>query len=473
MWWGHRIPALYCDDCGETFVTREDITTCPKCGKPVHQDEDVLDTWFSSALWPFSTLGWPEQTDDFQYFYPNTVLSCGYDIIFFWLARMVFSGIEHTGQSPFEVALMHGLVRDAQGRKMSKSLGNGIDPIEVIDKFGADALRFSLVMGVAPGSDIRMSEEKIESFRNFANKIWNASRFVLMNLQDFTPKGIDVGKLSLVDKWILTRYQDTVRGITDNLENYDLGLAATKLYDFVWSTFCDWYIEAAKQGLYAEEGDTKETTREVLLYVLTGMLKLLHPYMPFITEEVYSYLPNAEGMLISARWPEVKPEYDFVDEAARMEGIMEVIRAVRNLRAEMNVQPGRRATLILKPHDGWKDALVSAEGYFKRLASASGIELIDAAANNPEKSASVVTEPCELFIPLGELVDVEKELKRLAKDLKGLTGEIARATNMLANPGFVSKAPAHLVEAEKEKLETNKKLLEKLEARIAEMESLR
>jgi valyl-tRNA synthetase len=318
-----------------------------------------------------------------------------------------------------------------------------------------------------------MSEEKIESFRNFANKIWNASRFVLMNLQGFEPKGIDVNKLSLVDKWILTRYQDAARGITENLENYDLGLAATKLYDFVWSTFCDWYIEAAKQGLYAEEGDTKETTQEVLLYVLTGMLKLLHPYMPFITEEVYSYLPNVDGMLISARWPEPKPEYDFPAEAARMEGVMEVIRAVRNLRAEMNVQPGRKATLILKPHAGWADALKSAEGFFKRLANASGLEILDAHAENPEKSASAVTEPCELFMPLGELVDVDKELKRLAKDLKGLEGEIARAEKMLGNPGFVSKAPAQLVENEKEKLNTNRGLLEKLNARISEMESLK
>ena len=473
LWWGHRIPAFYCDQCNETFVTREDITTCPKCGGPVHQDEDVLDTWFSSALWPFSTLGWPDQTDDFKYYYPNTVLSCGYDIIFFWLARMVFSGLEQTGECPFDVALMHGLVRDALGRKMSKSLGNGIDPIEVIDKFGADALRFSLVMGVAPGSDIRMSEEKIESFRNFANKIWNASRFVLMNLQDFEPKGIDINKLSLSDKWILTRYQDAVRGVSENLENYDLGLAATKLYDFVWSTFCDWYIEMAKQGLYAEEGDVKETTREVLLYVLTGMLKLLHPYMPFITEEVYSYLPGAEGMLISAKWPEIRPEYDFPEDAVRMEGIMEVIRAVRNLRAEMNVQPGRKATLMLKPHAGWAEALSAAEGYFKRLANASGLEMLDAHAPNPEKSASAVAEPCELFMPLGELVDVDKELKRLAKDLKGLEGEIARAEKMLSNPGFVGKAPAQLVEAEKEKLATNRGLLQKLNARIAEMESLK
>ena len=474
LWWGHRIPAFYCDNCHSVHVTREDIAVCPDCGSPVHQEEDVLDTWFSSALWPFSTLGWPDQTEDLAYYYPNTVLSCGYDIIFFWLARMVFSGIEQMGKCPFQVALMHGLVRDAQGRKMSKSLGNGIDPIEVIDKYGADALRFSLVMGVAPGSDIRMSEEKIESYRNFANKIWNASRFVLMNLQGFEPKGVPAAdKLSLSDKWILTRYQEAVREITENLENYDIGFAATKLYDFVWSTFCDWYIEIAKQGLYAESEETKRTTQEVLLYVLTGILKLLHPYMPFITEEVYGYLPGHEGMLITSKWPEVKPEFDFADEAAQMEGVMEVIRAIRNLRAEMNVAPGKKATLILKPHDGWKDALAAAEGYFKRLAGASSVEFIEASAVNPEKSASAVTDPCELFIPLGELVDIEKELARLDKDLKNAESEVARADGKLKNEKFVAKAPANLVDAEREKLVASQARVEKLKARIAEMEALK
>lgn len=474
LWWGHRIPAFYCDDCGELSVTREDITTCPKCGKPVRQDEDVLDTWFSSALWPFSTLGWPEETEDMKNFYPNSVLSCGYDIIFFWLARMVFSGIEQTGKCPFSVALMHGLVRDAQGRKMSKSLGNGIDPIEVIDNYGADALRFSLMMGVAPGADVRLSNEKIETYRNFCNKIWNASRFVLMNLDGFKPEGVpSADKLSIADKWILTVYQNAVKSITDNLENFDLGLAATKLYDFVWSDFCDWYIEIAKQGLYAEDGDVKKTTQEVLLHVLTGILKLLHPYIPFITEELYSYLPNSEGMLISAAWPEVDEKLTFAEEAAHFEGVMEVIRTIRNLRAEMNVAPAKRATLILKPHDGWKDALAAAEGYFKRLAGASGVEFIAAGSANPEKSASAVTAPCELFIPLGELVDVDKEIQRLTKDLKNVEGEIARANGKLNNAGFIAKAPAALVEKEKEKLATNEGLLEKLKARIAEMEALR
>ncbi|HIQ84101.1 MAG TPA: valine--tRNA ligase [Candidatus Pullichristensenella stercorigallinarum] len=474
LWWGHRIPAFYCDDCGEITVSREDITTCPKCGGRVHQDEDVLDTWFSSALWPFSTLGWPDDTEDLRYFYPNSVLSCGYDIIFFWLARMVFSGIEQMGECPFHVALMHGLVRDAQGRKMSKSLGNGIDPIAVIDKYGADALRFSLEMGVSPGADVRMSEEKIESFRNFVNKIWNASRFVLMNLEGFTPEGVPAAdELELCDKWILTKFQETAREITDDLEKFELGLAATKLYDFVWSNFCDWYIELAKQGLNGGDEKRKKATQEVLYYVLLGTLKLLHPYIPFVTEEVYGYLPGVEGMLITARWPEIHPEYDFPAETARMEGVMEVIRTVRNLRAEMNVAPGRRATLLLKPHEGWAEALAQAEGYFRRLAFASAVEILDAGAPNPEKSASAVTGPCELFMPLGELVDVEKEIARLQKDKKNVEGEIARAQGKLNNQGFVSKAPAHLIELEKEKLETNKDLLVKLEARIAEMQQLR
>ena len=474
LWWGHRIPAFYCDKCGELTVSREDIHTCPKCGGSVHQDEDVLDTWFSSALWPFSTLGWPDETEDMKNFYPNSVLSCGYDIIFFWLARMVFSGLEHTGKCPFHVALMHGLVRDAQGRKMSKSLGNGIDPIEVIEQYGADALRFSLVMGVAPGADVRLSNEKIETYRNFCNKIWNASRFVLMNMEGYEPAGLPAAeKLSIADKWILTVYQNTVREITNNLENFDLGLAATKLYDFVWSDFCDWYIEIAKQGLYAEDGAVKETTQAVLLHVLTGILKLLHPYIPFITEELYGYLPGAEGMLISAAWPECDPAYDFDDVAARFEGVMEAIRAIRNLRAEMNVAPSKRATLILKPHEGWRDSLAAAEGYFKRLAGASAVEFIEPTDANPEKSASAVTEACELFIPLGELVDIDKEIQRLTKDLKNIEGEIARANGKLNNQGFISKAPAELVEREKEKLNTNMGLMEKLKARIAEMEALR
>ncbi|MBQ3668580.1 MAG: valine--tRNA ligase [Clostridia bacterium] len=474
LWWGHRIPAFYCDACGKVSVTREDITVCPDCGAPVRQDEDVLDTWFSSALWPFSTLGWPDETEDFKYFYPNSVLSCGYDIIFFWLARMVFSGIEQTGKCPFHVALMHGLVRDAQGRKMSKSLGNGIDPIEVIDKYGADALRFSLEIGVAPGADVRMSVDKIETYRNFANKIWNASRFALMNMQGFEPKGVpSADKLALSDKWMLKRFNDMVRELTGNLEGYDLGMGAYNLYDFVWSTFCDWYIEMAKHELNGDDPVAKNATQETLCYVLTGILKLLHPYMPFITEELYSYMPGHEGMLINASWPEAKPEYDFDEDAARMEAVMEVIRSARNLRAEMKVNASKKATLILKCSDEMKTTFQRSEGYFTRLASASSVEYLSLDAVNPDKSASAVTNAATLFIPMGELVDVDKELARLNKELESTLGEIKRSEGKLANPGFVAKAPAQLIEQEKQKVEKNKALSETLLERIKELESLK
>ena len=474
LWWGHRIPAFYCDTCGEIIVSREDIKVCPKCGAPVRQDEDVLDTWFSSALWPFSTLGWPEETEDYKYFYPNSVLSCGYDIIFFWLARMVFSGLEQTGKCPFSVALMHGLVRDAQGRKMSKSLGNGIDPLEVIDKYGADALRFSLEIGVAPGADVRMSLEKIETYRNFANKIWNASRFALMNMQGFEPKGVPSAEhLALSDKWMLKRFNDIVREITQNLESFDLGMAAANLYDFIWSSFCDWYIEMSKHALNGDDADARNAAQETLIYVLTGILKLLHPYMPFITEELYSYLPGHEGMLINASWPEAKPEYDFDEEAKQMEAVMEVIRAARNLRVEMKVNASKRATLILKPAPELMNAFKGAEGYFMRLAAASGVEYLDASAPNPEKSASAVTAGCSLFIPLGELVDVDKEIARMNKDLTNAENEIARADAKLHNEGFLAKAPAQLVEQEKAKLEEKKTLAESIRGRIRELEALR
>ena len=474
LWWGHRIPAFYCDECGEVTISREDITVCPKCSAKVRQDEDVLDTWFSSALWPFSTLGWPEQTEDFKYYYPNSVLSCGYDIIFFWLARMVFSGIEQTGKCPFSAALMHGLVRDAQGRKMSKSLGNGIDPLEVIEKYGADALRFSLVIGVAPGADVRMSLEKIETYRNFANKIWNASRFALMNMQGFEPQGVpSADKLALSDKWILKCFNDTVRTVTDNLESFEIGNAAAALYDFMWSYLCDWYIEMAKHELNGDDPEAKKATQETLNYVLTGTLKLLHPYMPFITEELYGYLPGHEGMMITSEWPEAKSEYDFAEDAARMEAVMEVIRAARNLRAEMKVNASKKATLILRPSAGMEESFRKAEGYFFRLAAASGVEYLEDKDANPEKSASAVTPGAALFIPLGELVDIDKELTRLNKDLASALSEVSRSEGKLNNAGFMAKAPAQLVEAEKGKIETNKALAESIKARIEELESLR
>ena len=474
LWWGHRIPAFYCDTCGEMTISREDITVCPKCGAPVRQDEDVLDTWFSSALWPFSTLGWPEETEDFKYFYPNSVLSCGYDIIFFWLARMVFSGLEQTGKCPFEVALMHGLVRDAQGRKMSKSLGNGIDPLEVIEKYGADALRFSLEIGVAPGADVRMSVEKIETYRNFANKIWNASRFALMNMQNFVPEGIpSEDKLALSDKWILTRYNEQVRNLTDKLESFDLGMGAYSLYDFIWSYFCDWYIEMAKHELNGDDAQARKATQEVLYYVLTGILKLLHPYMPFITEELYSYLPGHEGMLINASWPVAEEKYDFTSEADKMDAIMDVIRAARNLRAEMKVAASKKATLIIRASEDMEAAFRQSEGYLYRLASASDVKYLTKDEANPEASVSAMAGGSTLFIPMGELVDVEKELARLGKELEATKAEISRGEGKLSNPGFISKAPAQLVEAEKQKIEKNKALMQTITERIEELKAIK
>ena len=461
LWWGHRIPAWYCDECGETIVARETPTVCPKCGcTHLHQDEDVLDTWFSSALWPFSTLGWPDETEDLKYFYPTDVLVTGYDIIFFWVARMIFSGIEQMGETPFHTVLIHGLVRDAQGRKMSKSLGNGVDPLEVIDQYGADALRFSLVMGVSPGNDMRFSTDKVESARNFANKIWNASRFVMMNLDGY--ESLSGKALELPDKWILTRFDETVKEVTAHLNDYDLGLAAQKIYDFAWAEFCDWYIELAKARL---QGEGKQTACAVLIHVLTAILKLLHPFMPFLTDAVYRYLPGTEGTIMLSDWP--KPEEKtYPEEAAQMEGIMDIIRAVRNLRAEMNVAVGRRAHLILSPREGWREALRDAEPYFKRLAWVSELSLLEAGGSAPEKTVSAVSAAAELYIPLGDLVDIAKEIVRLEKELKGLEGEIARAQGKLQNPGFVSKAPAALVEQEKAKLEVNLGMLESLKERI-------
>ena len=468
LWWGHRIPAWYCDDCGEMIVSREDPTVCPKCGKAhLHQDEDVLDTWFSSALWPFSTLGWPDNTEDLKYFYPTSMLVNGYDIIFFWVARMIFSGIENMGETPFETVLIHGLVRDELGRKMSKSLGNGVDPLEVVNEYGADALRFSLVMGVSPGNDTRYSRDKVESARNFANKVWNASRFVLMNVTE--RKAFETTKLEIADKWILTRLQEAVRSVSEHMEDGDFGLAATKIYDFAWSEFCDWYIELSKSRLLGEEGESKETVKAVLLYVLENLLKLLHPFMPFLTEQVYKYLPGSEGFLMLQRWPEAKAEYDFPEEEKRMQGIMEIIRSIRNLRSEMNVAPSRRTRLMLVPAEGWSDTLRGGEGYFKKLAGAESVEIITDRNAVSGKNVSAVIAAGELFIPLGDLVDFEKEIARLQKELDNLHREAERARGKLSNPGFVAKAPAQLVAQEKEKLEANEAKAAALENRIAEL----
>ncbi len=467
LWWGHRIPVWYCDDCGEMTVSREDPSCCPKCGGKLHQDEDVLDTWFSSALWPFSTLGWPDQTEDLKYFYPTTMLVTGYDIITFWVSRMMVSGIEQMGEAPFETVLIHGLVRDELGRKMSKSLGNGVDPLEVVEEYGADALRFSLVMGVSPGNDTRYSRDKVEAARNFANKVWNASRFVLMNVNE--RKDFDSRKLETADKWILSRLQEAIRDVTDHMEDGDFGLAANKIYDFAWSEFCDWYIELSKSRLLGEDGESKETVKAVLLYVLENLLKLLHPFMPFLTEQVYKYLPGTEGFLMLQKWPETKDEFSFTDDEQKMQGVMEIIRTIRNLRSEMNVAPSKRTRLMLLPADGWEATLLGGDGYFRRLAGASETELLTDRNAVTEKTVSAVTAAGELFIPLGDLVDFEKEIARLGKELDNLQKEMNRSRGMLNNQGFLAKAPAQLVQAEKDKLEAAEAKAKALENRIAEL----
>ena len=468
LWWGHRIPVWYCDDCGAMTVSREDPTCCCKCASAhIKQDEDVLDTWFSSALWPFSTLGWPDNTEDLKYFYPTNLLVTGYDIITFWVSRMITMGLEEMQVPPFQTVLIHGLVRDELGRKMSKSLGNGVDPLEVIDQYGADALRFSLVMGVSAGNDTRYIPARVESARNFANKIWNASRFVLMNVTEKAP--LDTAHLTAADQWILSRFQDATRAISSNMEEGEFGLAADRIYDFAWSEFCDWYIELAKSRLNGDDPVAKKAVQGVLLYVLEGLLKLLHPFMPFLTEQVYKFLPGSEGFLMLKSWPEVKPELDFPDEEAKMEGVMEVIRTIRNLRAEMNVAAGKRTHLMLLPADGWADTLAHAGQYFQRLAGASETAIIESSAAVTEKTVSAVTKACTLYIPLGDLVDFEKEIARLSKELDNLHKEIARAEGKLNNPGFVSKAPAALVEQEKGKLALNQQKAEQVEKRIAEL----
>ena len=467
LWWGHRIPVWYCDECGETIVSREDPDCCPKCGGKLRQDEDVLDTWFSSALWPFSTLGWPDNTEDLKYFYPTNMLVTGYDIITFWVSRMIFSGIENMGETPFDTVLIHGLVRDEQGRKMSKSLGNGVDPLEVVEQYGADALRFSLVMGVSPGNDTRYSRDKVEAARNFANKVWNASRFVLMNVNE--RKAFSAAQLETADKWILTRLQEAISDISAHMEDGDFGLAATKIYDFAWSEFCDWYIELSKSRLLGEDGESKETVKAVLLYVLENLLKLLHPFMPFLTEQVYKYLPDSEGFLMLQKWPEYREDYVFEADETRMQGIMEIIRTIRNLRSEMNVAPSKRTRLMLLPGEGWQETLAGGDGYFRRLAGASETELLADRNQVTEKTVSAVTVAGELFIPLGDLVDFDKEIARLTKELENIGKEMNRSRGMLNNAGFIAKAPAQLVQQEKDKLEAAAAKAEALEKRIAEL----
>ena len=454
LWWGHRIPAWYCDHCGETIVSREDINVCPACGKPVHQDEDVLDTWFSSALWPFSTMGWPEDTKELKQFYPTSVLVTGYDIIFFWVARMIMMGLEFGKDIPFKHVFIHGLVRDSQGRKMSKSLGNGIDPVEVIEKYGADTLRFMLITGNTPGNDMRFYWERVESTRNFANKLWNASRFVLMNLegfdQEFKPTKEDY---TLADQWILSRYAKTAQDVTNNLEKFELGEAARALYDFIWNEFCDWYIELAKARLYnKEEIEQRKTAQYVLCYVLEHTLRLLHPFMPFITEEIWQHIPHEGKSIMVAQWPLEKCDHINTKVETEMTTIMDTIKAIRNMRAEVNVAPGKKSEVILHFTDiVLKQVFSVNNNYLKVLAAAEPITILEEGTTKPENAMAAVVNGVEIYLPLKGLIDVEKETGRLNKELMTLEKELQRVTGKLANAGFVAKAPAEVIEKEKQK----------------------
>ena len=465
LWWGHRIPAFYCDACGEMVVSKTDVTVCPKCGKEMRQENDVLDTWFSSALWPFSTLGWPDNTPELNYYYPTSTLVTGYDIIFFWVARMIFSGCEHMKKPPFRHVFIHGIVRDSQGRKMSKSLGNGIDPLEVIDKYGADALRFTLATGNSPGNDMRFYWERVESSRNFANKIWNAARFVLMNLEveDCTlPKNPEIE-----DKWIISRYNSVVKSVTENLDKFELGVALSNLYDFIWDEFCDWYIELVKPRLYGENTESKQDAQRTLCYVLSGVLKLLHPYMPFITEEIFCALPTGEETIMTSQWPLYTDSLSFPEEEKKMAVICEAIKSVRNLRTEMNVPPSRRASMIIVTED--KPLFESGILFYEKLAGAKDVVVTDSEDSVPEGSVSVVVEGAKIFMPMDELIDTEKERARLEKEKERLQAEIDRVEKKLSNEGFVAKAPQKLIEEEKEKGIKYKEMYDKVIESLAKL----
>ncbi|MBE7090601.1 MAG: valine--tRNA ligase [Clostridiales bacterium] len=468
LWWGHRIPAYTCETCGEMTVSKEDITVCPKCGGThIKQDDDVLDTWFSSALWPFSTLGFPEETEDLKYFYPTNVLVTAYDIIFFWVARMIFSGIEHMGHIPFKDVLIHGIVRDEQGRKMSKSLGNGIDPLEVISKYGADTLRFSLLNGIAAGGDTRVSEKKLEGCRNFMNKIWNASRFVMMNAEKVKLKDIADIKLSMADKWILQRLNETAKTVILNMNKYELGNACAKLYDFVWSDFCDWYIELTKPALYGDDNEKRVATCSVLVHVLRETLKLLHPFIPFVTEEIYQNLPKTKGTIMLQEYPKYVAKPALKKDAATMESVMDMIRGIRDLRARYNVVPSKKLSVFIVTDK--KRAMENAKEYLIRLAGVGEVTYLASKEELTERTASMVTPLAELYISMGDLVDVEQERARITAEITRAEGEIARANGKLNNAGFMAKAPKNLVDAEKQKIEKYTELLEKLKASLLEL----
>ncbi len=471
LWWGHRIPAFYCDACGEMTVSKNDIDKCPRCGASVRQENDVLDTWFSSALWPFSTMGWPDKTEELTKYYPTSVLVTGYDIIFFWVARMVFSGMEHMGKEPFSTVFIHGLVRDAQGRKMSKSLGNGIDPLEIIDKYGADALRFALATGNSPGNDMRFSDEKIEAARNFANKLWNASRFVRMNLTIDKVTLPDEKDLALEDKWILNKLNELVGAVTKSLDSYEIGVALSSIYDFIWDIFCDWYIELCKIRLSDKNNGNNSVAQNVISYVLTVALKLLHPFMPFITEEIYQSLPHDDESIMISAYPTYNAKFDFSADAEKMERLISAIRAIRARRNEMNIVPSRRAKVYIatKYSDSFNE---NTAVFFSRLASASEVEIaesFDASVISADDAVQIVTDAASIFLPLSDIIDVEKEKEKLEGELKKTEGEIARLEGKLSNEGFVAKAPAAVVEGEKEKLAKYKEKLEGIKQAITKL----
>ncbi len=469
LWWGHQIPAFYCDDCGEMVVTKEDAPVCPKCGKPMRQDPDTLDTWFSSALWPFSTLGWPEKTEDLEYFYPTSTLVTGYDIIFFWVIRMMFSGLEHMGEVPFDTVLIHGLVRDSQGRKMSKSLGNGIDPLEVIDKYGADALRFTLVTNNAPGNDMRFYWERVEASRNFANKVWNASRFIMMHLGDNIITEPDKAELEVADQWILSAANTVAREITDNMEKYELGVAVQKIYDFVWTEFCDWYIEFVKPRLFAKEENPKSANAAfwTLKTVLIQSLKLLHPYMPFITEEIFCTLQSEEASIMISDWPEYRKDWEYMEAEDKARLMKDLVRAIRNTRSEMNVAPSRKAEVYLVADDeAVGSSLQKLVSTYQHMISASEVKVQLDKSGIAENAVSVVIDRVTAYMPLSDLVDFEKEKERLAKEKKRLEGELKRVNGMLNNEKFMSKAPEAKIAEERAKLEKYTAMMAKVEEEL-------
>lgn len=474
LWWGHRIPAYYCQECGYMTVDYDMPDVCPKCGSQrIEQDPDTLDTWFSSALWPFSTLGWPDETEDLKYFYPTDVLVTGYDIIFFWVARMIFSGVEHMGKEPFKYVFIHGIVRDSLGRKMSKSLGNGIDPLEIIDKYGTDALRFALTIGNSPGNDLRFSDEKLESSRNFANKIWNASRFVLMNFDesvDFSK--VDEGKFALPDKWIMSRVNTLVKEVTENLDKFELGIALQKIYEFIWDEFCDWYIELVKPRLYDREMEGRLEAQYVLNYVLGTAMKLLHPFMPFITEEIYRHLINDDESIMISPWPEYIEKYNFPGEEKKMRMVMDAIRSIRNIRAEMNVPISRKAKVIFVAADS-ENRSILAEGrsFFERLAGVSEISVQTGKEGIPADAVTSIIEGAEIYIPLDDLIDIEKEIERLEKEKAGLEKELERVNGKLSNEGFIAKAPAKVVEEERAKKVKYQEMYDKVVERLNALKS--